>query len=132
MTIKNNFNNFAEESSKPAKKIYKVNFLERRPQEENLGKFSIVVDSQTKSFSFKQKVEDSIENPNILDTKQDLMVKNKNLPINGLFDSQDDPIYDLDETHDKKDMTKDNKKQKLINNIINFELQTNRGRYNAI
>jgi hypothetical protein len=132
MTIRNNFNNFAEESSKPLKKIYKINFFESAPQEERLGNFSIVVDSQTKSFSFRQKTEDSIENPNILDIKQDLVIKNKNLPINSLFDSQDDPIYDLDEAHDKKNTTRINKEQKLINDIVNFELQTNGSRYNAV
>jgi len=60
------------------------------------------------------------------------VIKNKNLPINSLFDSQDDPIYDLDEAHDKKNTTRINKEQKLINDIVNFELQTNGSRYNAV
>jgi len=42
MTIRNNFNNFAEESSKPLKKIYKINFFESAPQEERLGNFLLL------------------------------------------------------------------------------------------
>tara|TARA_R100000278_G_scaffold120360_1_gene102677 strand:- start:367 stop:783 length:417 start_codon:yes stop_codon:yes gene_type:complete len=67
---------------------------------ERLGTNSITVESEDRTHSFKNFLgnDEPIENPNIVDVKNDLKIKNLKSSADNKFDSSSDPFYDIDET----------------------------------
>ena len=66
---------------------------------DKLGQRGITVEKGDAYMSFKDMIEEreSINNPNILENKTFSRIKNKNQSLEKKFDSEDDPIYDIDE-----------------------------------
>ncbi len=89
---------------------------------EKLGERAITIESSDKSFSFKKVGDDSemLMNPNILDRRESLGLKNKKSSLEKEFDNENDPIYDLDENRSDLNSkpTNNNNREKAISGLI--------------
>jgi transcriptional regulator with PAS, ATPase and Fis domain len=95
MPRRKNFNvKYKNTSSRNLKQSQNVdNYVDK------LGQRGITVEKGDAYMSFKDMIEEreSINNPNILENKTFSRIKNKNQSLEKKFDSEDDPIYDIDE-----------------------------------
>ncbi len=95
MPRRKNFNvKYKNTSSRNLKQSQNVdNYVDK------LGQRGITVEKGDVYMSFKDMIEEreSINNPNILENKTFSRIKNKNQSLEKKFDSEDDPIYDIDE-----------------------------------
>ena len=106
--------------------INKNNFVESNEiieSKNNPYSMPISIENLDTNFSFKQKLNiDLLENSNIMDSsiKEN---KNSNLKIDSKFDSESDPIYDLDEeidiVYENKNYKKNVKEKILLNKLKN-------------
>lgn len=106
--------------------INKNNFVESNEiieSKNNSYSMPISIENLDTNFSFKQKLNiDLLENSNIMDSsiKEN---KNSNLKIDSKFDSESDPIYDLDEeidiVYENKNYKKNVKEKILLNKLKN-------------
>ena len=97
-----------------------VGFLTRQ-EVQVLGERSVSTVLADANFSFKQAADDfeNIENPNIVDGREFLRMKNQQLNTDRMFDQVSDPFYDLDEA--PPEMNK--KEQKRANTAKNIALR---------
>jgi len=95
-------------------------------QEQILGNNSITLENQSIDFSFKDSLSERelLQNPNILNKDGFSKVKNEDILLKDKFDTQDDPIFDLDDETAK--MTQKNLNQANYNksNIINKKIRS--------
>ena len=95
MPRRKNFNvKYKNTSSRNLKQSQNVdNYVDK------LGQRGITVEKGDAYMSFKDMIEEreSINNPNILENKTFSRIKNKNQSLENKFDSENDPIYDIDE-----------------------------------
>jgi hypothetical protein len=94
-------------------------------QEQILGDSSITVDNQSRDFSFKNSLSETedLQNPNILNQDNFAKVKNKDLLLKDKFDTQDDPIFDLDEAPSMVTKREPNQTSKTKSSAVNKKLR---------
>jgi hypothetical protein len=114
---------FKNTSAKRAVKKLDLSKLNIDPIQ-SLGQRSIVVENSQLFPSFKQmlKNEKNVENPNILSPKELSEFKNKSSSIEKKFDSENDPIYDLDEAPNKLNTMSSNPVLEYYSNFIEEEI----------
>ena len=130
MPIKYTFENLREEQKNKSRTFFKLDISGNLSEKENLGQSSITVQQSKKDFSFKDESSDSeiIENPNLINAKESSKLKNQTLSTQNLFDSEEDPFYDLDESPSNLNFKINEDKERKINNIMNnMVLKTTRG-----
>ena len=134
MIKKINFKTLQEESAKAPRKIYKFEIVKNESNVEKIGKKNITLRAEKKQFSLKNNIKNDelILNSNILDSLK--QTKNENIPLNSVFDSEADPIYDIDEAVETnktsiKSEEENFKEQQVSLYLQNNTLSTTRGNY---
>jgi hypothetical protein len=126
MIKKINFKTLQEESTKAPKKIYKFKIVKNESNVEKIGKNNIVLKLEKKEFSLKNDIKNDelILNSNILDSLK--QTKNDNILLNSIFDSEIDPIYDIDEAVEMNKSSIKSEEQKIKEKQVNLYLQNSR------
>ena len=109
--LKNNFEGLTKGSV-----TIDLDFLEKQEQRV-LGDLSISLEKPVANFSFKMVNADRelIQNPNILERRKSLGMKNAGAKIENKFSEISDPIYDFDEDVDSQIKLKTTSPQKTKN-----------------
>lgn len=95
-------------------------------QESILGNSSITVENQSANFSFKNGLSETedLQNPNILNADNFAKIENKNILLKDKFDTQDDPIFDLDEEVPKIIQKKPSQINNIKSNVMNKKIRS--------
>ena len=134
MIKKIDFKTLQEESARPPRKIYKLEIVKNESNVEKIGKNNITLREEKKEFSLKNNIKNDelVLNSNILESLKE--TKNENISPNSIFDSETDPIYDIDESVDLnkssvKSQEEINKEEEVSIYLQNHTLKTTRGSY---
>jgi hypothetical protein len=69
---------------------------------DNMYEMPLQIEVFSKNFSFKDDISkiESLQNPNIVDSRDFNRITNSKLELNDKFDNQNDPLFDLDDSID--------------------------------